>query len=204
MVAGKRVAMEYSPGDAVPYLDRVPAGVIEMVRAAGAEIVSSGNLVSRFYAIWGADDISAHVRAAEAIARVAREAFALAGTRARSAAPLAEHELMDWIKQEFTRAGLETDHGPNVSFGANAANPHYEPSSTQPTMITAGDLLLIDLWAKVQGETVPYADQTWMASIGTPSAEAVKVWTVVRDARDAAITMVTDACVLRRKGASRG
>jgi Xaa-Pro aminopeptidase len=193
VVGGKRVAMEYSPGDAVPYLDRVPAGVIEMVRATGAEIVTSGNLVSRFYALWGADDIASHAHAAEEIARVAREAFAFAGTRARTDTPLAEHELMAWIKEQFTRAGLETDHGPNVSFGANAANPHYEPSAERPTFIRDGSLLLIDLWAKVQGKTVPYADQTWMASMGTPSAEAVKIWTTVRDARDAAIAMVTRA-----------
>ena len=65
MVKGKRVAMEYSPGDAVPYLDRVPGGVLEMVRAAGAEIVSSGTLVSRFYAMWTDVQLASHKRAAQ-------------------------------------------------------------------------------------------------------------------------------------------
>jgi Xaa-Pro aminopeptidase len=190
-VAGKRVAMEYSAGDAVPYLDRVPAGVLEMVREAGATVVSSGELVSRFYATWNADHIASHLRAAEQIATIARDAMSLAGERARGTEPLAEHELMGWIRDRFHRAGLVTDHGPNVSAGANAANPHYEPSADAPRVIRPGDILLIDLWAREEKGGV-YADQTWMASIGEPSAEASKIWNAVRDARDAAIALVQE------------
>jgi Xaa-Pro dipeptidase len=193
IVKGKKIAMEYSPGDAVPYLDRIPAGVIEMLRAAGADIVSSGNLVTRFYAVWTRDDIVDHERAAEEIARIAREAFALAGQRSRTKSPMHEHELMTWIQEQFTAAGLETDHGPNVSAAANAANPHYEPTAANPVPILDGQIVLIDLWAKEKGRVAPYADQTWMASMGKPNDEAQKIWTVVRDARDAAITMVVDA-----------
>jgi Xaa-Pro aminopeptidase len=188
-VAGKRVAMEYSAGDAVPYLDRIPAGVIEMVRATGATVVSSGELVTRFYAVWDADHIATHARAAETIAGVAREALALAGERARGAEPLAEHEVKAWILDRFRRAGLSTDHGPNVSAAENAANPHYEPTAEEPRIIRPGDIVLIDLWAR-EGETGVYADQTWMASIGKPSDEASEIWKAVRDARDAAIELV--------------
>ena len=188
-VAGKRVAMEYSAGDAVPYLDRVPAGVIEMVREAGATVVSSGELVSRFYATWNAEHIASHLRAAEMIATIAQEALVLAGQRARGAEPLAEHELMGWILDRFKRANLTTDHGPNVSAGANAANPHYEPSREHPRVIRDGDILLIDLWAhEIDGGV--WADQTWMASLGAPSNEALQIWNAVRDARDAAIALV--------------
>ena len=191
MVANRRVAMEYSAGDAVPYLDRVPAGVVEMVRAAGVrEIVSSGELVTRFVAVWSAAGTASHQRAAETIRRIAHEAFRMAGDRARTAQPIAEHELMSWMLEQFAAAGLEApDHGPNVSAGANAANPHYEPSAGRPRPIVVGDVLLIDLWAREPGGI--YADQTWMASIGAPSARARAVWSAVRDARDAAIAMVT-------------
>src|SRR5581483_834961 len=127
-IAGKRIAMEYSAGDAVPYVDRVPAGVIDMVREAGATVVSSGELVTRFYATWNAEHIASHLRAAEVIAQIAKDAFDLAGQRTRGNEPIAEQELMGWILDRFRRAGLTTDHGPNVSAGANAANPHYEPS----------------------------------------------------------------------------
>jgi Xaa-Pro dipeptidase len=188
-LSGKRVAMEYSAGDAVPYLDRVPAGVIEMVREAGASVTSSGELVTRFYATWNAEHIASHERAAEEIASIARDALTTAGERARGAEPLAEHELMSWIRERFRRAGLTTDHGPNVSAGASAANPHYEPSADAPRVIRPGDIVLIDLWAREDPDGV-WADQTWMASIGKPSAEASAIWGAVRDARDAAIALV--------------
>ena len=192
MVRGKRIAMEYSAGDAVPYLDRVPAGVIEMVRAAGAtSIASSGELVTRFNASWTAAHTNSHVRAAETIAAIAHAALIKAGVRARSGHPIAEHELMAWIQERFAAEGLSTDHGPNVSAGANAANPHYEPSGRTPRLIVEGDVLLIDLWAREAGGV--YADQTWMATVGTPSARAQEIWTAVRDARDAAIALVEDA-----------
>jgi Xaa-Pro dipeptidase len=188
-VGGKKVAMEYSKGDAVPYLDRVPAGVLEMVREAGADVVSSGELVSRFYAMWNAEHVASHLRAAEVIAKIAKDALALAGDRARSKEPLAEHEVMGWIQEQFRKNGLSTDHGPNVSAGANAANPHYEPSSDNPRVIKPGEIVLIDLWAREDNGGV-WADQTWMASLGKPSPEAQEIWTAIRDARDAAITLV--------------
>jgi Xaa-Pro dipeptidase len=199
-VGGKRIAMEYSPGDAVPYLDRIPAGVLEMVRAAGAEVVSSGELVSRFYAVWSEADIASHERAAEQIAAIARDALAFAGRRAHADHTITEHELMRWILEQFQGRGLSTDHGPNVSAGENAANPHYEPSPSHPRPIRAGEILLIDLWAREEGGV--YADQTWMASVGEPNDEARRIWLAVRDARDRAITLVRDAA--KRGDALRG
>ena len=189
LVKGKRVAMEYSPGDAVPYLDRVPAGVLEMVRNAGATVESSGALVSRFYAVWSATHVESHKRAAVAIAQIAKDAITVAGKRARGGAPMAEHELQRWILERFTEQKLVADHGPIVAVGANAANPHYEPSPANPRPIKAGEILLIDLWAREAKDGV-FADQTWMASLGEPSQRARDVWTAVRDARDAAINLV--------------
>jgi Xaa-Pro dipeptidase len=188
-LAGKRVAMEYSAGDAVPYLDRIPAGVLEMVREAGATVVSSGELVSRFYATWNAEHIASHLRSAEKIAVIAQDAMRLAGERSRSSEPITEHELMGWIQKRFRDEGLWTDHGPNVSAAENAANPHYEPSPDKPRVIRDGEILLIDLWAKEHPDGV-WADQTWMASLGNPSMQALEIWDAVRDARDAAIATV--------------
>lgn len=190
LVRGKNVLMEYSPGDAVPVVDRVPAGVLEMVRAAGATVSTSADLVSRFFAVWNAAHLAAHCRAAEQCSRIAREALARAGAQVRAGTPIAEHELMEWIKSEFSAKGLFTDHGPNVSASENAANPHYEPSAANPRLLREGDVLLIDLWATEPGAI--YADQTWMASIGAPSAKVQTVWNAVCGARDAAITLLRD------------
>ena len=190
-VAGKRVAMEYSAGDAVPYLDRVPAGVIEMVRASGATVTSSGELVTQFYARWNDEHIASHEHAAKIVAQVGQDALRRAGELAKTGKPATEYELMQWILARFKEAKLFTDHGPNVSVGANAANPHYEPTAESSATITGNQILLIDLWAREEASG-PYADQTWMASLGTPSKEAMAIWNAIRDARDAAIALVQE------------
>jgi len=193
LVHGRRVAMEYSPGDAVPYLDRVPGGVLEMVRACGATVVSSAELVTQFYAVLTATQLEAHIRSAEIIARIGPEAQRRAGAAAHAGAPLTEFELQQWIMARFVEYGLETSHPPNVSVGANTANPHYEPASDRHAPITMDQVLLVDLWAGEPG--MPYADQTWMAVIGSPADVDVEpVWTAIREARDAAIAVVRDAC----------
>ena len=120
---GHRIAMEYSPGDAVPYVDRVPAGVMEMVRQAGAVVVSSGELVSRFFAAWDAGNTAAHRRAAGAIAEIALDAFAMVGERAKRGRPLTEFAIQGWITDRMARAGMETRPRPIVAIGPNAAEP---------------------------------------------------------------------------------
>ena len=190
VVGGKRVAMEYSPGDAVPYLDRVPAGVLEMVRAAGATVVSSADLVSRFYAVWTPENLASHKRAAEIIAPIAHNAMRRAGDAARAGSPMKEYELQQWILSEFAANGVSTDHGPIVAIGPNAANPHYEPDAKSSATINTGDILLIDLWAREENGV--FADQTWVGSLGQPGEREVAIWEAVRDARDAAISLLRD------------
>jgi Xaa-Pro dipeptidase len=182
-VRDKKVAMEYSPADAVPYLDRIPAGVIEMVRAAGATVSTSADLVSRFYAQWTPTQIASHKRAAEVLAEIARNAFSLAGAQT-----LTEFELANWIRAAFARGGLVTDHGPIVAIGPNAANPHYEPTAARSDPIGPGSVLLIDLFAHETDGV--WADQTWVGTLGPPDGGTIQIWEAVRDARDAAIALV--------------
>ncbi|MBA3657469.1 MAG: aminopeptidase P family protein, partial [Gemmatimonadaceae bacterium] len=119
-LAGKKIAMEYSPGDAIPYLDRIPAGVIEMVRSAGATVVSSGDLVSRFYAVWTDAQLESHKRAAKLVSKIAQEAIKMAGARADSD-PATEFEIQQWIMQQFENHSLNTIHEMIVAVGPNAA-----------------------------------------------------------------------------------
>lgn len=194
LVGGKRIAMEYSPGDGVPVVDRVPGGVIEMVRAAGAEVVTSGELVTQFFAVWNEAEVASHVHHAERLRALAHEAFARIGTAVRGGTPIHEHEVMAWLQERFAAEGLWTDHGPNVSASENAANPHYEPSAAHPRRIVEGDVVLIDLWATASPGTLGgmWADQTWMAVVGTPTHKQMEVWAAIRDARDAAIALLTE------------
>jgi Xaa-Pro dipeptidase len=188
LVGGRTVAMEYSPGGAIPYGDYVPAGTLELVRSAGAKPVSSAELVSRYCSVWTAADLAGHLRAAEILSGIARAAIARIGERARAGDPVDEHEVTRWVLEAFDRAGLVTESPPSVSYGAHAARPHYDAPPEGSSPIVSGQLLLLDLWAKEPGGI--YADQTWMASIGAPSPLAAELWTVVRGARDAALDLL--------------
>jgi Xaa-Pro dipeptidase len=188
LVGGKRVAMEYSANGDIPYGDYIPAGTLEFVRASGATPVSSAELVSRYCSAWTAADLASHKRAAVACSELAQEAFRKIGERARSSTPLTEHDVTSWILTAFERAGLETISAPSVSYGAHAARAHYEAPAEGSAPLVPGHLLLLDLWAREPGGV--FADQTWMAAIGTPSARAAELWTVVRGARDAALDIL--------------
>lgn len=190
LVSGKRIAMEYSEGNAVPYLDRVPAGLLELVRNSGAVVTSSADLVSRFNATWTPDELAKHRRAAEHVASIAQEVLGFAVSAVQRRETIHEHDLQARIMEAFGRAGLETYSPPNVSVGANAADPHYEPTAERPQLITAGNVILIDLWARESHG--PYADQTWMAVTGAPTERAGQVWESIVAARDAAISHIRE------------
>jgi len=196
VVEGRRLAMEIAPKDAVPYLDRVPYGVVDLLTSLGATIVPSAALVTRFASCWSAEDERDHYDAAEKLAAIANEALRravqLGGTG------LTEVALQRQVIDAIHAAGLVFDHAPIVGFGANAANPHYEPGMHGEVVLEKDQVILLDLWGGRALGTV-FADQTWMGFSGpTPSAKVVQVWETVRDARDAAIRTVQDAVAAGR------
>jgi len=196
LVQGRTLAMEISPEDAVPYLDRVPFGVVELLRRLGATIVPSGALVTRFAARWTAAESEDHRVAAEVLASVARTELARAVSEGD--AGLTESALQARVVQAAEARGLVFDTRPIVGFGANAANPHYEPHPGRDATLRRGEVVLLDLWAGRSLTTV-FADQTWMGFAGAePPARVRQVWTVVRDARDAAIATIQTAAAAGR------
>ncbi len=192
LVSGKRLAMEYSAKDAVPYLDRVPAGVVEMVRAAGAEVVTSSELVTALAARWTPQELDNHLRAAQLVKEIALAAFERVRTWYAEGGQPTEQGLQRWVMEAFDQAGLKTTEPPIVGSGEHAANPHYDPMAQSDTIIAAGQVLLLDLWAGTEIDTV-YADQTWMAFVGgAPPTEVAHVFDVVRDARDRTVAVLAD------------
>src|SRR5881296_3678063 len=192
LVGGKTVAMEISPADAVPYLDRVPHGVVELIEGFGAKVVSSGTLITRFAARWSPTELAGHRRAAEAIAEIAVATLRWAGSELARGAEVRETAMQARVMDAFTRGQLVTDHPPIVGFQANAANPHYEPRAGSDRRLAAGDVMLLDLWAGVSAGSV-FADQTWMAFAGRePNEDVRRAWEAVRGARDAAVALLKD------------
>jgi Xaa-Pro aminopeptidase len=194
-LAGKRrVAMEYSPGAAIPYVSRVDAGTIEMVRAAGPEVVTSADLVQLFEAVWSKEQKGLHDRAAQGCLAAKDSAFALIRERLAAGARVTESEVQALIARRFAEEGLYTHHPCIVAVNEHASDPHFETAAgPNDRAIVKGDLVLIDFWAKVANDPrAVYYDATWMAYCGQEVPSTMReVWETVRGARDAAIEFVT-------------
>jgi len=190
-VGGKVAAMEISPRDAVPYLDRIPWGVVDLLQSLGVRIVPSAELVTRFAATWSMEEAAEHRRAAEILRTIALEA--LHGAVRRAGTGLSESALQREVVAAMEYAGIFLTTHPIVGFGPNAANPHYEPHAGADRVLGQDEVILLDLWGGVR-EGAIFADQTWMGFSGsTVPAQVQEVWKTVRDARDAAVVAITEA-----------
>jgi Xaa-Pro aminopeptidase len=189
----RRVAMEYSPRCAIPYVARVDAGTIELVRQFGVEVASSGDLIQQFSAVWGDAEMASHVSASEKIHRVKDRAFEAIAQRIRDGVETTEHEIQQLMARWFVDERLVTDSDPNVSAEENAGNPHYLPTAATARPIRRDELVLLDLWAKLDRPGAVFADITWMGFTGSRVPDRfTEAFAAVRDARDAAIRLVQE------------
>lgn len=194
LAGSPRVAMQYSPMNDIPYIGRVDAGTVELVRSLGVQVVSSADLVQEFEARISESAWQTHVEAADELGRLVNHCFAEIGRRLRSAETPTEHAIQQVMLAGFKRAGLVTDHDPIVAVGAHSADPHYAPSRTSSESIGREQLVLIDTWAKQDRPGAIYADITWVGFTGSAIPdEMTKVFEIVRDARDAATQFVREA-----------
>jgi Xaa-Pro aminopeptidase len=188
----RKLVMQYSPNNQIPYISLVDAGMLDLVRSFGKEIETSANLVARFEATLTDAQIASHYKAQAKIDDILAGAFQEIGRRARNGGTH-EFEIQQWIMEAFGRERLISGDPVNVSVGPNSGDPHYEPSSASSAPITKGDFVLIDIWGKLDEPDSVYYDITWTGVIGTPSDKQREVFTVVRDARDVGINKVKQA-----------
>ena len=195
LVAGmKRIAMEFSPDCAIPYLSRVDAGTADAIRRRGVEIVSSGDLVQRFEALWTTDQLASHRQASEALYRIKDRAFAAAADAVRAGRQLTEYELQQQMVQWFHDEGLVSDSAPVVAVGGNAGNPHYLPTAEICRPIVAGEVLLLDLWGKLTSPAAVFADITWVGVTANRVPDDVgRAFQAAAEARDQAVSLVQGA-----------
>jgi Xaa-Pro aminopeptidase len=191
--------MEYSPNCAIPYLSRVDAGTVELVRGHGVEVVSSGDLIQRFEAVWDAPTLATHVDASARLYRIKDRAVTF--VRAAFAADRAITELD--VQREMVRAfadeDLIADSAPVVAAAGNAGNPHYLPTPEAHRPIRRDEVLLLDLWGKRPSPGAVYADITWMTFTGAaPPARIQAAWTAAAAARDRAIAVVQEGVAAGR------
>jgi len=195
----KRVAMEYAPGGALPYVSRVDAGTIEMVRASGAQVLSSADLVQAFEARWSPEALESHRRAARGLKEVLQATFEEATRAVRRREPLTEHGLQRFMGEQFRGRRLHYE-PPIVAVNAHSGNPHYEPLPQGSAPIKKDDLLLLDLWCREEPEGSIWADITWMAYLGKEvPARYREIWSIVAGARDAAVAFLKEGAALGKR-----
>jgi Xaa-Pro dipeptidase len=189
-----RVAMQYSPNNDIPYVSRVDAGTVELVRSFGAEPVTSADLVQIFEAVWTPEQKEMHDRAADNIHNIILEAFQEIGRRIRSDEPLTEYDIQQFIMRRFEEEGMTSDDDPPiVAVNSNSAMPHYVPNRERNSPIRRGDFVLLDVWAKLKKPGSVYADQTWTGFVGdSVPPEYARIFEIVSGARDAAVAFLNE------------
>lgn len=192
MLAGcRRIAMQYSPNCAIPYVSMVDAGTIELIRSAGVDIESSADLIQLFEARWTEDQFQMHVEAGKRVDTARGDAFRFIADHLRRRDVVSEFDVQQFIRKRFSELGLTTDHGPIVAVNANASDPHYEPARDKTSPIRSADAVLIDMWAKLAKPDAVYYDITWTGFCGAAiPGEIEKVFDVVTGARKSASDFV--------------
>jgi Xaa-Pro dipeptidase len=187
----RRIAMNYSPECAIPYVSRVDAGTVELVRSMGVEVVTAADLIQRFEAVLTPAQLAGHRRAAAGLREIVNETFAEISRRVRGHLACTEYTVQKFVLGRIAAHNLHTDEAPIVAVNANSANPHFSPAEEKDTPIRRGDLVLLDLFAKERDEDSIYGDLTWMGSVGDRVADDHRrIFRVVAEARDAAVALV--------------
>ncbi len=195
----KKIAMQYSAKNAIPYVSMVDAGTIELVRATGVKILTSADLVQKYEACWTPAQLQSHLSAGRAIDAIVQGAFTHAAKSVREKSPITEYDLQQWILSKFVEAGLETEEGPDVAVNENASDPHYGPSREKSSAIKEGDLLLLDVWGKLKTPGSVYYDITWVGYLGAKVPDKfAKIFKVVREARDRGVNMILENAKARK------
>jgi Xaa-Pro dipeptidase len=188
----KRIAMQYSPMNDIPYMSRVDAGTIELVRSLGVEIASSAQLVQQFEAVWSPEQLKMHIEASDKMHRIFFDAFGEIARRVRANEPTTEYDIEQFILRRWHEEGMGSEHDDAiVSVNANTANPHYVPTREKALPIKRGDFVLLDLASKLRKPDAVFTDQTWTGYVGeTVPDEYSRIFNIVREARDSAADFV--------------
>jgi Xaa-Pro aminopeptidase len=186
----RRVALQYSPMNDIPYISRVDAGTIELVRSFGVEPVTSAELVQRFEAAFSPAQHQMHVEASDKMHRIIQEAFAEIARRIRANEPTTEWDIAQFMLRRYGDEGMQQE-PMIVAVNANAANPHYMPTKEKNSPIRRGDFVLIDAATKLDKPDAVATDQTWTGYVGeTVPDEYTRIFNIVREARDSAVDFV--------------
>ena len=193
------VAMQFSPENMIFLLSTADAGTVDLIRSFGVKVVSSADLVARFEATWTGEQIDSHFAAARSIDVIMDEVFPEIGRRVRQGGTT-EFEIQQWIVDAFRRERLVADSPPIVAVNENSSDPHYAPTAERCEPIREGDVVLLDVWGKLDQPDAVYYDISWTGFVGRSAPSRVlEIFDIVRRSRDAAIQKVIGDISARKK-----
>ncbi len=189
----KKIACEYSPMNAIPYVSKLDAGTVEFLRQFNVELHSSANLTTLLSAIWTEKQYTENKRVAKDLLSILHSTFGYIRESLLTKVSINEYSVQEYILNNFKQRGMWTDHEPNCSVNENSANPHYSPTKDSAKQINKGDFILIDLWAKTEDEDSVWSDITWVAHADTSVPDKyINVFDIVKNGRDASYQLLTE------------
>ena len=193
------LAMQYSPNNQIPYISRVDAGTVELIRSFGNRVVTSADLVQRFEARWSSPALESHLEAGKLLDGIIASTFEEIGRRVGAEGATDEYAIQQFLLGQFEKHNLVSDDPPLVAVNANSGNAHYETTRERSAPIRAGDFVLLDVWAKLRRPGTVYYDVTWVGFLGERPPERLRhIFSIVTAARDRAIEYVEEAVRQRR------
>ena len=187
----KTVAMEFSPRNAIPYLSKVDAGMVDLVRSFQVEVVSSASFLQYYTCVLDEDQYNMHREATALLDRIVGEAWEKISNALCKGIKINEYQVQQFIVEQISMRGFMAEASPIVGVNAHSANPHYEPSKEKSSEIKKGDFVLIDLWCKKKHPRGIYGDICRVAVADTQATEKQKeIFSIVRGAQKAATEFV--------------
>jgi len=170
----KKVLMDISENGLLPRISLADYGSVDYVKKLGIEVVSSGNLLQRFNAVYNEEAFELQELANKKNLQIKDEAFAKIKELIETKGETSEYEIQKFICDRYHEEGMVYDEAPIVAIGKNASDPHYGPTVTVSSPIKKGDLVLIDMWAKMDHPNAVYSDITWMGFVGNEVPDIYK------------------------------
>ena len=194
----KVVLMDISEKGLLPRVALADYGSVSFIKELGLEIKSSQNVSQFLSAVISDRGFKLQLKANELTLKIKDEAFLFIAKQIKEKGESDELDVQSFIANRFKEEGMVFDEPPLVAIGKNASNPHYTPTLKEHSKIHLGDLVLIDMWAKIDDPEGIYADITWMGYVGEEVPNIYKErFEIVKGARDAAIRFLEKEIPLR-------
>jgi Xaa-Pro dipeptidase len=195
----KKVLMDISENGLLPRISLADYGSVEFVKSLGIEVVSSGDILQQFSAVYSSHAHALQLQADALALQIKDEAFKEIKRLIEKDGETDEYTIQCFISERFHQEGMVYDDPPIVAIGPNANNPHYGPTKEVHSPIKKGDLVLIDMWAKMDQSEGVYADITWMGYVGHEVPEIYsKRFAILKKAIDLDVEFLAKNLPLRR------